>query len=62
MNNSGNNASYYYSAIIYYRVRIEKQVSKGKKCMGLQSGEISHKLPRVLSQWNHTGPTQFLRQ
>lgn len=41
----------------YYSKKIQMKVSKGKRHIGWSPGETRHKLPVVLSQWNHMDST-----
>lgn len=46
----------------YYNERIKSKISKGKRHMGQSPEEAKFKLPRILSQWSHTGCASFPRQ
>lgn len=41
--------------------RIQRKISKRKRHMRWSAEETRHKLPRVLSEWSHTGRAWFLQ-
>ena len=46
----------------YYSERTQHKISEGKTYMRWSLEETRQKLPRVLSQWNHAGHTEFTQQ
>jgi hypothetical protein len=40
---------------IYYSKRIQSKISKGERHVKQNLEETRHKLPKVLSSWNHKG-------
>lgn len=49
-------------AKIYYRKRIQRKSSKGKRCMGQNLEETRHKHPGALAHRTHPGGAKFLQR
>lgn len=50
-----------FMAMIYYDKRIQSKISNDKGLKRQSPEETRHKLPRVSSQWSHTGCASFLQ-
>ena len=48
--------------ILYYKKRIQFEISKGKRCVGQSLGETRCELAVTLSQWSYMDSTYFSQQ
>ena len=53
--------SHYSQTTVYYSKGIKSRINKGKRYIRQKLEDTRYKLPRVLSQWSHTGHTKSPR-